>query len=246
MNAKKNPKKQIEKFSTLFMQLGLVLVLLVVYMLLESRTEEKILTPPKKEPVVSVSLITDYQVYQKEVKKVKKAVKKKPVKLILDEIEKKKEEVQEAEIIDEVIEPVVDDHFNINTVETEEEPVELAADSHIYDARIYTPIFKGCEGLKGEKNRKCFEKKMKAFVLKKFPIDLAINLGLNEGKYKIYSQFVIDKKGNVVDIQIKAPHKRLEKEMRRILEKLPQFIPGLKRGEPINVSYILPLTFEVD
>ena len=42
MNTKKKlPRKQLDKFSNIFTQLGLVLVLFVVYVTLEHTTEEK-------------------------------------------------------------------------------------------------------------------------------------------------------------------------------------------------------------
>ena len=40
-NLKKLPRKQLEKFSTIFTQLGLVIVLFVVYVTLEYQTEQK-------------------------------------------------------------------------------------------------------------------------------------------------------------------------------------------------------------
>ena len=40
-NLKKQPTKQLEKFSNIFMQLGLVLVLFVVFISLEHKTEQK-------------------------------------------------------------------------------------------------------------------------------------------------------------------------------------------------------------
>jgi len=40
-NVKKLPTKQLEKFSTIFTQLGLVLVLFIVYLAIEHETEEK-------------------------------------------------------------------------------------------------------------------------------------------------------------------------------------------------------------
>ena len=39
-NLKKDPTKQLEKFSTIFMQLGLVLVLFVVYIIFEHESEQ--------------------------------------------------------------------------------------------------------------------------------------------------------------------------------------------------------------
>jgi protein TonB len=39
-NLKKDPTKQLEKFSTIFMQIGFVLVLFIVYLLLEYESKQ--------------------------------------------------------------------------------------------------------------------------------------------------------------------------------------------------------------
>ena len=108
------------------------------------------------------------------------------------------------------------------------------------------PVFKGCEGLSKEDNKICFDKKMKRFVQRNFNTGLANEVGLNSGKYKIQTQFIIDNKGNVVDIKIRAPHTRLKKEMQQLIEKLPKFTPGLQSNKPVQVRYTLPISFQVD
>lgn len=108
------------------------------------------------------------------------------------------------------------------------------------------PVFKGCEGLSKEENKLCFEKKMNKFVQRNFDAQLANEIGLHSGKYRISKQFVIDDTGNVVDIQIRAPHFRLKKEMQELIEKLPKFTPGMQRNKAVNVKYTLPISFRVD
>lgn len=108
------------------------------------------------------------------------------------------------------------------------------------------PIFKGCEGLSKKENKICFDKKMKQFVQRNFNADIANEIGLSSGKYKIQTQFLIDDKGNVVDIKIRAPHNKLEKETNRLINKLPKFTPGKQRNKPVRVRYTLPIAFSVE
>jgi hypothetical protein len=59
-------------------------------------------------------------------------------------------------------------------------------------------------------------------------------------------QFKIDNTGNVVDIRSKAPHPDLEIEATRIVNSLPQMIPGEHKGKKVAVSYSLPILFIID
>ena len=44
----------------------------------------------------------------------------------------------------------------------------------------------------------------------------------------------------------RAPHARLEKEAKRVVGLLPKMIPGKQRGRPVNVTYMLPISFNVE
>jgi len=59
-------------------------------------------------------------------------------------------------------------------------------------------------------------------------------------------QFKIDKSGNVTEIKARALHTKLEKEAIRVIDKIPQLIPGKQRGQNIEVSYSLPIIIQVE
>ena len=87
---------------------------------------------------------------------------------------------------------------------------------------------------------------MKKFIQRNFDVDLGSKLNLRTGKHKIYTQFVIDDKGDVVDIKINAPHVKLKQETLDLIEKLPKFTPGKQQNKTVKVKYTLPITFYVD
>jgi protein TonB len=246
-NLKKLPTKQLEKFSTIFTQLGLVLVLFVVYTVLEHKTPEKPLAVIDFDPPETVSIEPDlpYEFTREpKPKLIIETLSSAP--FIVDEPIKK----EDNNIIETLINLPKDDELeqiDINTLVTVDEPMgEEPPETVEYIIIQNAPIFKGCEGLSKEKNKKCFDKKMKRFVQRNFNVDVARNLGLNSGKYRISSQFIIDDKGNVVDVEIKAPHIKLKKDTKKLIEKLPQFIPGMQSNKPVKVRYILPITFVID
>lgn len=244
-NSKKLPAKQLEKFSNIFTQLGLVLVLFIVFITLEHQTEQK--TPVAK--VFSTDNLVydkfDEEIFFRKEVKPKPKIFVKPTILIIDTPIVKGDDNTKETIID-----IIDktpEKIDINTVEiidkVDEQPiVEDVAFVNVQNA----PIFKGCENLSKEENKRCFDKKMKQFVVRNFDIELANQIGLRSGNHKIRTQFVIDDKGEVVDVKIAAKHKALEEEANRIIKKLPQFKPGKQNNRSVKVKYYLPISFSIE
>ncbi len=242
-NLKKLPTKQLEKFSNIFTQVGLVLVLFIVYLTLEHKTAQKQFAVADFDPPEIVVFQPDQIIqFTREVKNIPKP--KIAAVFIPDEpIEKGNNDIIES-IIDIPTKTIVqinpDDIIEIK--EFVEDPIETVPFINIE----FAPIFKGCEGLSKEENKVCFDKKMKQFVQRNFDLELASELGLQPGKYKIQTQFIIDNQGNVVDIQIRAPHLTLKNETQQLIEKLPKFTPGKQRDKPVKVKYTLPISFQVN
>lgn len=245
-NKKKHPKKQLEKYTNIFMQLSLVLVLFVVYQLIEFKTLEK------KVGVIIPDSSFDYELLIHEsplnfVKEQKRSINKAtPRVLILDEIDLKKEQDVVIEDVLPDLEPLDKIDVNIGKALNDYVPEDpTIIDDVPFIVIEDAPVFKGCEGLSQEENKKCFISSIQKFVSKRFDIDLAQELSLRPGTYKIFAQFVISKTGNISEIKIKAPHPKLEKEAFKIIEKLPQFTPGMQRKVPVNVKFTLPIAFSV-
>ncbi len=246
-NVKKLPTKQLEKFSTIFTQLGLVLVLFIVYLALEHETLQNSVANFKPETSKTIYLERDTEIiFKKEQAPEPKTNLPKKTVLILDEpIDKKDDDSPETIIVTEPKKKTVD--FDIDKIETVPEPkTDEEPETVPFISIENAPIFKGCEGLSKQENKICFDQKMMKFVRRNFDAQLANELGLRAGKYKIQTQFVIDNTGNVVDIKIRAPHHKLKKETLELIEKLPQFTPGKQGSKSVKVRYTLPISFLVD
>ena len=247
--SKKHPRKQLEKFSNIFMQLGLVLVLFVVFVTLEHQTEKKAQTITdvfleKDNTTYTMSVFTKIPKIVK-VQQAKPRVKVTPKVTTLIKFTPVKEtpttQVEEP-IITTVVNPPVIKTVLPTVIKKDVEPTGPVSINNVQKA----PVFKGCEGLSEVENRKCFEQKMKELVLRNFNTDLANELGLRSGKKKIITQFVIDKNGLVKDVQIRAPHPTLKKEANRIIGKIPKLTPGIQNDKAVNVRYTLPISFMVE
>ncbi|MBE7660200.1 energy transducer TonB [Tenacibaculum finnmarkense genomovar finnmarkense] len=240
MEIKKNPKSNLENYSKLFMQLGLVLALFVTYVAIENKTYDK--TYGDLGEVTMASEIEEETIELTiEPPKPKQNTPPPPApdKIEVVEDEKEVEEtVIESTETDESEAVEVED---IEEVEEEEEVVEDVPFSIIEEV----PIFPGCTGSKAEK-KACLNKKLQKHVQRNFDAELANELGLAPGKKRIYVQFKIDKDGSITSVNARAPHPRLKKEAIRVAKKIPKMKPGRQRGRAVRVGYTLPITFNVE
>lgn len=125
----------------------------------------------------------------------------------------------------------------------DEAPIEGVIVETLADTPV---VYPGCEGTV-EEIRACSVKEFSNFLSKNFNSDIANDLNLEKGDHKIRSIIKIDDTGKASVIRVDAPNNEaaLEKEIVRVIDKLPQMTPATKNGSPVNVSFILPVTFRI-
>jgi protein TonB len=107
------------------------------------------------------------------------------------------------------------------------------------------PIFPGCESYSDKREQlECFSSKVAKLVSKKFDTEVAAENGIT-GKQKIMVTFMINTQGDVVDIKARAPHPVLQKEAIKAVNMLPKMTPAKQGFKTVNVTYALPIIFEV-
>lgn len=111
------------------------------------------------------------------------------------------------------------------------------------------PAFKNCKSSNEAENRACFDTEIKKHIKKnlKYP--------KKAKKAKITARvivlFEITEEGNISNLRSKvtASNKEysadFEAEALRIINKLPQFIPGEHKGKAVVVSYAIPIIFSL-
>ncbi len=243
----KKPQKHdanLQKNSTLYFQIGLILCLLGTYALFEMQFQEhrfvvsddtakveeisieyvkpyvvEVIKPKDPEPLPSKDLKDVYKVVKNDTPIIETIVNTPDAPLAVSEPAK----VGDIKVIEEPVEPIFVDFIKIENA----------------------PIYPGCEKYKAnDERKKCMSQKINKLVNRKFNTEIASEYGLS-GVQKIYTQFTIDKNGNVVDIKARAPHPALEKEAQRIIDKIPHMKPGYQRDVAVGVIYNLPITFQV-
>ncbi|WP_299059706.1 hypothetical protein [uncultured Polaribacter sp.] len=107
------------------------------------------------------------------------------------------------------------------------------------------PVFPGCKG-SNKKLKQCFNESIQKLFSENFNIDLANQLGLAGGEYRVFIGFKITHKGTVKNILVRAPHKKIKEEVKRVMHLIPQMIPGEVKGEKVGVKYSIPFTMFVE
>ncbi|MDY8134112.1 VIT domain-containing protein [Aquimarina sp. 2201CG5-10] len=146
-------------------------------------------------------------------------------------------------------EPVLEEIVEVEEVEAVEDIEMDDEDTSLVSFAVIEqiPVFPGCEPYTTEDERKnCFSQNIRSIVSRNFNTQIGTDLGLPLGVQRIYAMFTIDRKGKVNNILVRAPHPKLEKEVIRVLKKIPGMIPGKQRGRPVEVRYALPIVFNID
>jgi protein TonB len=149
----------------------------------------------------------------------------------------------EEEVEETVIESTETDQeeiIEIEEIEAEEEVEDVVVPFAIIEN---IPVFPGCEKVSKKRQRDCFQEKINKHIRKNFRYpEIAQEMGIQG---RIYVSFIIGVDGRVIMVQPRGPDKNLEKEARRIIENLPQMIPGKQRGKAVRVPYSIPITFKL-
>lgn len=225
MEIKKNPKSNLENYSKLFIQLGLVLALFVVYVSIEHKTYDRVvgdlgiaeLSGEEEEEMVITSRPIE----------VKPPPPPPPPKVadVLNIVEDDVELDEELDIEDTEMEEDTEVDFSDLAMDEEE-----AEDAPVFFIVEDMPEFPGGE----EALRKFIATSVK------YPV-IAQENGIQG---RVYVSFVVNTKGKVTDVKIaRGVDPNLDKEAIRVVNSMPAWKPGRQRGKAVKVSYTVPINF---
>ncbi|MFT6747464.1 MAG: TonB family protein [Glaciecola sp.] len=102
------------------------------------------------------------------------------------------------------------------------------------------PTLPGCDTVLFEKRHTCTGQKIQEYIMSNFDMP---KLARKKGsKGVMYVNFVVDKKGEVINIKIlKSISDELDKEAIRVINALPKFNPGSTMGILKSVAYTIPI-----
>lgn len=63
---------------------------------------------------------------------------------------------------------------------------------------------------------------------------------------KVTVQFIVEKDGSITHVQVvRGKHPALDAEAARVIRKMPRWTPGRNNGQPVRVTYHLPVKFKL-
>jgi protein TonB len=239
MEPKKNPKADVSRNSSIYFAVGLALMLLLTNLAINYKTYDK--------SDIDLGVVSMDDEMEEEIPITEQLLTPPPPPPPPPSIPEVIEIVEDDKEVEETIIKSTETNQEEKIVKVEQvKVVEVDDDIEVPFAVIENvPVFPGCEKEKtNDAKRQCMSDKISEFVGKKFNTDLAGELGL-DGKQRIIVLFKIDKSGDIVGVQARAPHPGLEKEAKRVIGLLPKMQPGKQRGKAVTVPYSLPIVFQV-
>ncbi|MCT4664011.1 MAG: TonB family protein [Flavobacteriales bacterium] len=252
MMEKKNPNpvqrdanKSLERKKPLFFLIGLGIAILSSFVLINLEFEKKtqnieqigmIEGQELQYSTIEIFKVDKPKEFVKPPKNLKKTfeINHDELKIVKNQLEIQDENYLESDDEEEDETLYIDDDVD------EEETGEVA-----FIAVESLPYFSSCSKGNRTEKRLCVERQINLHIKKnfKFPRQEKM-LGISG---KVTAQFVINKQGKIQDVQIVrgGKQKGFVKETKRLLNSIPQMIPGKQRGKPVNVKYTIPINFHL-
>lgn len=222
MEIRKTARANLENKRKLFLEIGFIVSLLLVFVAFEYRSYEVgELIPVDRKPDFTIDDFTEITVQKKEEKRMPQPLVIKPTDINIEE---------PSDI------PDFDASADANTQNPTDVEYHLAddvpepEDITIYKVAQSQPSFPG--GIS---------------ALKKYLSDnikypaLAINMGQTG---TVYVGFVVEKDGSVSNVSIlRSLGYGCDEEAMRVVENMPPWIPGMQVGKAVRVEFILPVKF---
>lgn len=235
MKLKKNPKADLRKNSSLYFVIGLCLMLAITWRAIEWKSYEK---NGFAYQALDIDADDDEEIAITEQIKTPPPPPPPAQPPTLIEVVEDEEEVEET-----IIESTETDEDEI--IEVENVAIEIEEDDIDVPFAIIEdiPVFSGCEKVKKEQLRACFQEQINKHIKRHFRYpEVTQEMGIQG---RVYVNFIIAKDGQITNIRMRGPDNNLEAEAKRIISLLPQMIPSKQRGRPVRVPFSIPITFRL-
>lgn len=223
MQAKKTPKANLEAKKVLWIQIGLIIALVIVFVALEWKSYEKRELDLGQREVIDVP----EEIIPITEQKVKPPPPPPPKQTLVINIVEDDVEIEDDDID-------IDADADMDTEVEEYIPIEME-EEEINETEIFTVVESMPEFPGGE--AELYKYLSKNIV---YPT-MAQESGVQG---RVYVTFVVETDGSITDIKIlRGIGGGCDEEAVRVVRSMPRWNPGKQRGQPVRVQYNLPVRF---
>ena len=225
MQVKKSEKASLEKDKLVYVLMGLVFVLSLVYVALEWTERE-----------VTKYEVTDTEFLFEEEVDIQQTTQETPP-------PPPPPAVQEVEVLNVVEDNVETESIEVNTEDDKEQEVVIAAPVEApieeEEEEVVFVVVESMPEFPG--GQQALFKYLSENV--KYPV-IAQENGIQG---RVICQFVVNKDGSIVDVEVvrSGGDPSLDKEAVRVIKTMPKWKPGKQRGKPVRVKYTVPVNFKL-
>lgn len=224
MHIKKSENASLEKDKLVYVLMGLVFVLSLVYVALEW-TEREV----TKYDVADTEFLFEEEVEIQQTSQETPPPPPPPA-------------VQEVEVLNVVEDNVETETIEVTTEENEQEVVIAAPIEVVEEPEEDEVVFVIVESMpEFPGGQQALFKYLNENV--KYPV-IAQENGIQG---RVICQFVVNKDGSIVDVEVvrSGGDPSLDKEAVRVIKSMPKWKPGKQRGKPVRVKYTVPVNFKL-
>ena len=225
MQVKKSEKASLEKDKLVYVLMGLVFVLSLVYVALEW-TEREV----TKYEVTDTEFLFEEEVDIQQTSQETPPPPTPPA-------------VQEVEVLNVVEDNVETESIEVNTEDDKEQEVVIAAPVEApveeEEEEVVFVVVESMPEFPG--GQQALFKYLSENV--KYPV-IAQENGIQG---RVICQFVVNKDGSIVDVEVvrSGGDASLDKEAVRVIKSMPKWKPGKQRGKAVRVKYTVPVNFKL-
>ena len=226
MQVKKSEQASLEKDKLVYVLMGLVFTLSLVYAALEWTERE-----------VTKYEVTDTEFLFEEEVEIQQTTQETPP-------PPPPPAVQEVEVLNVVEDNVETESIEVNTEDDKEAEVVIAApvEAPVEEEEEEEVVFVVVESMpEFPGGQQALFKYLSENV--KYPV-IAQENGIQG---RVICQFVVNKDGSIVDVEVvrSGGDPSLDKEAVRVIKSMPKWKPGKQRGKAVRVKYTVPVNFKL-
>ncbi len=146
-------------------------------------------------------------------------------------------------VIDPIPEPIIETNPDLNKYGMGDEII-IEDEIPVVSAEVYAH-YDNCKGLMDSESYTCATQEIMRRIRKNFIV--SNDLKREGGNLSAYVQFVVDKKGNITNVEVvRSNHPSMSKASKKAVEALPQMYPATQKGRPVKLLMTVPIQLTID